>query len=114
MKQPDKLYILWTNADVLTAEKMVFMYAGNSLKRDWWKEVELIIWGATAKLCAENEDIQAGLAELMRLGVRVVACRACASALGVQEKLESLGIEVFSYGQPLTELIREKENLITV
>jgi len=39
----DHLNILWTNADPITAEKMVFMYSINSLKRGWWKEVTLII-----------------------------------------------------------------------
>lgn len=30
MEQSDQLYILWTNADVLTSDKMVMMYATNA------------------------------------------------------------------------------------
>jgi hypothetical protein len=54
MPTKNKLYILWTNDNFITAEKMVFMYGINAKKRDWWDEVTLIIWGATAKLVSEN------------------------------------------------------------
>ena len=54
MENQDHLYILWTNADPITADKMVFMYGLNSLKKGCWERVTLIIWGATTKLSAEN------------------------------------------------------------
>jgi hypothetical protein len=44
--EEDHLHILWTNADPVTAEKMVFMYAANALKFAWWQRVTIIIWGA--------------------------------------------------------------------
>ena len=46
------LYIMWTTGDPVTAEKMVFMYGGNSLRNGWWEEVTIIIWGASAQLAA--------------------------------------------------------------
>lgn len=58
MPEQDRLYILWTNDNVLTSEKMVLMYAQTSVLKYWWKEVTVIIWGATAKLAAENELIR--------------------------------------------------------
>jgi hypothetical protein len=61
----DELYILWTNADPVTAEKMVFMYARNALLKGWWKKVTVIIWGSTAKTAAESEAIK-GQIELFR------------------------------------------------
>ena len=54
----DELHILWTNADIITSEKMMFMYARNALLNRWWKKVTVIIWGATEKLAAENKIIQ--------------------------------------------------------
>ena len=54
----DELHILWTNADLITSEKMMFMYARNALLNRWWKKVTVIIWGATEKLAAENKIIQ--------------------------------------------------------
>jgi hypothetical protein len=65
----NQLYILWTNADILTAEKMVMMYAANSMSQKWWDAVTVIIWGATAKLVAENDLIQAEIKTAQDAGV---------------------------------------------
>ena len=48
MKEKSHLFILWTNGNPITAEKMVFMYGINSLLKGWWEHVTLIIWGAPA------------------------------------------------------------------
>ncbi|MFR4559861.1 MAG: hypothetical protein ACLT5P_00670 [Flavonifractor plautii] len=39
------LHILWTNADPVVFDKMVLMYAVNSLVRGWWEKVTVILWG---------------------------------------------------------------------
>jgi hypothetical protein len=36
MENDGHLYILWVNDNPITAEKMVFMYGINGLKRRWW------------------------------------------------------------------------------
>jgi hypothetical protein len=110
----EHLYILWTNDDILTSEKMVFMYAINSLKRGWWNKVTLIIWGATTKLVSENEYIQLKIKEALDEGMTISACKACADQLGVTDKLETMGIEVKYWGEPLTELIKKTAHLLTV
>jgi len=110
----NELYILWTNADPLTAHKMVFMYGHNGLLKGWWEKVTIIIWGATTKLTAENSGIQEKIRAMIKDGVRFSACRACAEQLGVIETLENMGIEVIYWGLPLTTLIKEKRNLLTV
>jgi hypothetical protein len=114
MTEKTHLYVLWTNDNLLTAEKMVFMYTINSLKKGWWKEVTLIIWGATAKLVAENGAIQALIKEAGKVGVHLTACKACADQLGVTEILEKLEIEVIFWGDPLTKLLKREEVLITI
>lgn len=108
------LYILWTNSDPVTADKMIFMYAGNALKKGWWQSITIVIWGSTAKLAGENPDIQKKLKELIAGGVQVSACKACADAMGVTEKLKSLGIEVKYWGAPLTEIIKSGQPLLTL
>lgn len=50
MSEPSKLYILWTNADPVTSDKMVMMYGINCKLYDWWEAVTIMIWGATANL----------------------------------------------------------------
>lgn len=52
--------------------------------------------------------------EAKRAGVKFSACIACARNLGVKEKLEELGIEVISWGPPLTEILKNGEKLITI
>jgi len=114
MSEEDHLYILWTNADPVTAEQMVFMYAVNALRFAWWQQVTIIIWGATAKLTAEDAALQSQVRELLASGVEFSACKACADELGVTERLEALGIEVIYWGEPLTRVLREKSPLLTV
>jgi len=109
-----KLFILWTNADMITSEKMVMMYGINSILKGWWKEVTLIIWGAPAKLAAENDIIQEKIKLAMVSGVHVSACKACADQLGVTDQLLELGIEVKYWGEGLTEILKEDEKLLTI
>ncbi|MDC7219470.1 MAG: DsrE family protein [Spirochaetales bacterium] len=108
------LTILWTNADPVTAKLMVFMYSKGALSRSWWKKVRIIIWGATAKLVAENEEIQESLLELKEMGVEVDGCISCANELGVTDKLASLGLSLKKMGEPLTDVIKSGGKLITV
>jgi hypothetical protein len=108
------LYVLWTNDNLITAEKMVFMYTVNSLIHGWWEDVTLIVWGATAKLVSEDANIQKKIKEALDAGVHITACKACADQLGVTEVLEKLQIEVKYWGVPLTEILKNNEKLLTI
>ena len=114
MDEKKNLYILWTNADIDTSRFMVMMYARNSKLNGWWENVTVIIWGATARLVAENQVIQEEINIAKLAGVKFTACIACARQLGVISELEAQGIEVKSWGPPLTELLKENEKLITI
>ena len=114
MSDKKHLYVLWTNDNPVTAEKMVFMYTINSLIHGWWEKVTLIVWGATTKLVSENTAIQEKIHEAMESGVHITACKACADQLGVTDDLEKLGIEVIYWGVPLTEILKNDEKLLTI
>jgi hypothetical protein len=114
VKEKNKLNILWTNADILTSLHMVFMYSKNSMLRGWWDEVTVIIWGATAKLAAENEAVRNEIKEARAAGVKFSACLACADLLGVTEQLERQGIELKLWGEPLTQILKDDGKLITI
>ena len=114
MDNKNHLYVLWTNADPITAEKMVFMYTVNSLIHGWWQKVTLIVWGAPAKLVSENPNVQKKVKEALDAGVHITACKACADQLGVTETLEKLEIEVKYWGVPLTEILANGEKLLTI
>ncbi len=109
-----RLNILWTNADPVTARLMVFMYAENALLRGWWESVRIIVWGATARLVAEDRGIQEKLLDIKSKGVQVDVCISCARELGVDTVLGDLGLNVEPMGIPLTELIKADEKLITI
>jgi len=114
MDNSNQLYILWTNADVLTSDKMVLMYATNSMLSKWWESVTVIIWGATAKLVAENDQIQTRIRLVQQAGVKFSACKACTDQLGTTDVLLGLGIEVIYWGEGLTEILKNGEKLLTI
>lgn len=110
----ESLYILWTNADPLTAEKMVFMYAKNSMLYEQWEKLTIIVWGATTKLVAEDAQIQEQVRYLQSLGVHFTACVTCAKELGVEDKIAALDIDLVKWLKPLTALLKGRKHLLTV
>lgn len=105
---PDEsIFIIWSSADPDVAHNLAFMYAHNSLKREWWQKVRLIIWGPSARLASEDPDIQASIREMLDDGVEVWACRACADNYGVIPELEELGVNVVYVGSPVTEMLKD-------
>lgn len=108
------LHILWTNDNPITSEKMICMYARNAMLNKWWDAITVILWGATVQYAATDESIQRHLAELMKEGVKLSACRSCAEQLGLEDKIRELNIELKYWGEPLTELLKGNEKLITI
>jgi len=114
METKDHLYVLWTSGEKATFDEMVYMYTLNSMKRQWWKEITLIIWGASATLAGTDADVLKKLKELSEAGVHLTACKACAEHLSVSERFEKEGIEVIYWGTPLTELLKSDKKIITI
>lgn len=112
-RNSDTLCILWTSGDPDIAIKMVLMYANAAKQNNWFSEVELIIWGPSSKLTSENVEIQETLAKMMKAGVKIEACKACADQYGVADKLESLGIDVKYMAEPLTKILKSSKKLMT-
>ena len=110
----NELNVLWTNSDSVTAEHMVFLYTINAKKRKWFDEVRIIIWGQSAKLAAENETIRNMIKEAISEGVVIDGCLACAKALGVEDQLKALGVNLIYMGEPLTEIIKRGAYLLTI
>lgn len=106
MEESENLFILWTSGEREVAIETVFMYALNSKLQGWWKNVELCIWGPSAKLAVNDEEINARLCHMIKSGVRVTACKACTDHYDLSEKLEEMGVEVIYMGGPLTDILR--------
>jgi hypothetical protein len=111
--QEDRLLIVWTSGDRDVALRMVLMYAGNAKKHGWWEDVTLLVWGPSQKLLTEDEVLQGEIVAGIDLGIRVIACKACADSYPVTDQLESLGVEVFYTGRFLTDWIRSGAPLVT-
>ena len=106
--------ILWTSGDREVALKMVFMYAYNCKKRGWMDTVRLLVWGPSAKLLSEDEELQEQLKGLKEVGVELYACKGCADQYGVSDQLSSLDINVMYTGTMLAELQQQGWHVLTI
>ena len=109
----EKLVIMWTSGDRDVALKMVFMYAYNAPEYGWWQDVTLIVWGPSAKLLSEDEELQEYVRKMAERGIHFKACKACADMYGVSDKLTELGVEVRYMGGELTRYIKGDFNVVT-
>ncbi|MDR1259713.1 MAG: DsrE family protein [Tannerellaceae bacterium] len=113
-KNMDKINILWTTDNKITVLNMLAIYVLNAKSRGWWKEINVIIWGASAKLVAADTQVQTEVLEMIHSGLTVEACRDCSDVCGVTDDLERLGVNVRFMGQSLTEYIKQGEAVLTV
>lgn len=109
----DQLVVLWTSDDPMLAERMVLMYTHAAKKQNWFSDVRLIIWGPSAKLISENQDLQRKLKSMQEDGILIEACVVCANMYGVTEKLRELGYEVKGMGSPLTRYLKSDAKILT-
>ena len=110
----DSLLVLWTSGDKEVAQNMVFMYVYNAKKNNWWENIRLLIWGPSAKLLAEDKDLQTELAKMKEAGVELYACKACADRYKVGEKLSALGVTVKYTGTDLTDWLKAGWTSLTI
>lgn len=111
--KPEKLFVIWSSADREVAKKMVFMYTFNAKLNGWWNDISLIVWGPSAKLVSEDKELQAEIIKIKEAGVELMACKACSDSYGVSDTLEALGIDVKYMGEPLTQLLKQGNKIIT-
>ena len=111
--EPTKLLVVWTSADREVANNMVFMYAYNAKKADWWKDVRVLIWGPSQKLLVQDKGLQEYLKKMKDAGVELLACRACSDGYGITEDLRKLGVTVDYMGVPLTEMLKSGWTTLT-
>ena len=113
VNESEKLVVVWTSGDIDVAKKMVYMYTYNAKKYEWWKDITFIIWGPSAKLLAENRELQDYLKKMKDIGIVLEACKACSDMYEVSDKLTELGVDVKYMGVALTEYIKGESHVIT-
>ena len=109
----DKLLIVWSSGEIEVAKKMVLLYSSVILPRGYWGEAHLMIWGPSAKLLAENSELQEMLANVKETGVKLSVCVVCSDEYGVTDQLESIGVEPIHTGEVLTEALKRDWKVVT-
>ena len=109
----NKLLIVWSTEEVEVAKKMVLLYGSVILPRGYWDEAHLMIWGPSARVLAENEELQTMLKRVQESGVETSACVVCSDDYGVSAKLEALGVETAHTGELLTQALQNDWKVIT-
>lgn len=109
----NRLLIVWSSQDVEVAKKLVLLYSSVILPRNYWDEAILMIWGPSAKLLNDNQDLKDKVKEIAKTGVKLQACVVCTDDYGVSKDLESLGIELIHTGEVLTNALQDDWKVIT-
>ncbi|MDA8441061.1 MAG: DsrE family protein [Peptococcaceae bacterium] len=110
----DRLLVLWTSGDREVALKMAFMYTLNAKTRGWWGTVQLLVWGPSAILLAQDTELQDYVQRMKEAGVQLMACKACSDSYGVSDSIAALGVEVVYAGEPLTTFLKDGWHVVSV
>lgn len=110
---PSRLAVLWSSGDPDVAHRVCLMYTHAAKQSEWFDEVQLIVWGPSARLLAGDKDLQEKIAAMMEDGVDVKACVVCADSYGVSDRLREMGIEVKAMGEPLSDLLKSDWEVLT-
>ena len=109
----NKLLLVWSTEEVEVAKKMILLYSSVILERGYWDEAHLMIWGPSARVLAENKELQNMLQVVQSSGVETSACVVCSDDYGVSEKLQALGVKTMHTGELLTEALQSDWKVIT-
>ena len=110
---PSDLLVVWTSGDRDVAMNMVFMYTYNAKKNGWWENIRFIVWGASTKLLSEDKELQEEILKMIKAGVDILVCKACADIYGLSDFLQKLGLEVRYVGKDLTAMLKSGWTTLT-
>jgi hypothetical protein len=110
---PSQLCVVWSSNDPGVAKNVCFMYTHAAKRRGWFEVVHLVVWGPSAKLLAENEELQDEVKAMEETGVIVEACVACAGNYGVVDALKALDVDVKPMGEPLSDRLKGGWKVLT-
>ena len=108
-----QLCVVWSSGDPGVAKNVCFMYTHAAKRNGWFEDVHLVVWGPSAKLLAENEELQASINAMQKSGVVVEACVACANNYDVADELRALDIDVKPMGVPLSDRLKGPWKVLT-
>ncbi len=109
----NSVVVVWSSADEMVAKRVVLPYVTNAKKKGWFDNVSLMVWGPSAKVVAENEELQNLIKKAQEAGVYTQACLACADAYNVTAILEALGFDMKYIGVPLATYLKTGHSVLT-
>ena len=71
-----------------------------------------MIWGPSAKLLAENKELQKLVAKVKDIGVDLSCCMVCSDKYGVTEKLAFMDIDMIHTGEILISSLKDDWKVI--
>ena len=102
----EKLAIVLASGDPEVLE-MGMMYALNSIKQGWMKEVRVFFFGPSEVTIPTDPRLRELLAGLIEAGAIPMACKFCSDKHEISERLLELGCDVAYVGAPISEAIRD-------
>ena len=108
-KKINKLLIVWSSEEKEVAKKLILLYGSVMLERKYWDEATIMIWGPSAKLLAEDKEIQEKVKIVQSTGVKFNACVVCTDDYGVSNQLREMGVELIHTGEMLTESLQSDD-----
>ncbi|MCK5762422.1 MAG: hypothetical protein KAH16_05955 [Candidatus Izimaplasma sp.] len=110
-----KLLVVWKSSNETDIHNFVIPYVYNSIKQEWFSEVNLLIWGSSQEKVLEDTVIQQRVKNLVKNEALVFACKMCADNVGATELLESLGVKVMYSGVFLSDKMKDSDTeVITI
>lgn len=110
-----KLLVVWKSENDTDINNFIIPYAYNSKTREWFDDVEVLIWGASQEKVLQDSLIQQRVKNLIKNEIKIYACKMCADKVGASELLESLGVTVMYTGVYLSDKMKDKEfEVITI
>jgi hypothetical protein len=108
-EKANKLLIVWASSEKEVAKKLILLYGSVILERGYWDEATIMIWGPSAVLLANDEEIQQQMKIVQDSGVKFNACVVCTDEYGVSQKLSQLGVELIHTGEMLTASLKSDD-----
>lgn len=110
--EPNTLVVLWSSDNKEVFTKMIYIYTLNAKRSKWWENVTFIIWGPSAVLLAEDEEVQKSLEKLHEAGVDLEACLWCTDQYNVTEAIKNMQVDVKYMGTQLTKYMKSNEHKV--
>jgi hypothetical protein len=110
-----KLLVVWKSNDYRNIDFFITPFALNSKKLEWFNDVEVLIWGASADYCKASRKSQNVIKEMIAIGIEVRACKFCADKVFATKRLEKIGVNVMYTGEYLSNRLQDPEyEVITI